>query len=1616
MKNFKNLLRAIVFLCWIFAWASPSLPQSNIFETHKVLSKTSDGITLRVVYNFPDKNIRSDYLKEFIRHHLLMFGNELSIFPASSFSLVSFSKKPQAVLLHSHRQDISIFGSLKSPEEISIGDSSIREKPAPWISLSQEQNVPILKVQKLGTFREFPLWSLQVFPFHLSADQKTVTFFDTLVIRIDWGSSGLQKRTRSVPESASILQQVKGMVLNPSTVKNVAVATSNLHLGKPGFISPSERKVTGFRLLVAKEGWYRITYGFLKEQKIPLEKVNWANLSLKLKDKAIPFVSHGLDDGRFDPGDSFEFWGHPNYNTLYPDADDMVYDPYALESAYFVVWGDSPGNNYGVENGGFFSAETMRVYKPHNFMATVHAEKDKMYSRLSRVTPGVNRDHWFWGSIGAGEIQDYPIDLPTPDIYSNRLVKVRIMLHGMTYGHHKVRAFLSNHRILQGDWYDQTKYSLETDPAAGVFGGQLDEEKNALTIINDSDDELDFFLVNWFDVTYPRLYKAEKNFIKFTRPVGWPAGRYQFAIDGFSSPNIEVFKIGQSQIFGGQVEEIVDSLKQKSYRLIFEDDVPSAQTSYIALTPDAKLTPESVHLVYESNLKNPANQADYLIIMNPYFAGNEALRRLIDLRASQGLSVEIALTDEIYDQFSDGEKSPVGIKNFLTYVYNTWQKPAPTYVLLVGDGNYAVRNLSAQSVNFVPVYHYQTIKFGASVSDMWYTLVSGNDLVPDYFIGRLPARTNEELNHMLEKILSYETHPANGDWRNRMLMIAGRDKFFHEQNAKLARDYLPKSFLVQKFTAFPPSDPFYGDTQKLLSYFDQGVSYANFMGHGGGAVWADNLLLRFDDIRLLKNAPNYPVITSMTCFTAAFDSPSDVSCLGEQLLKLNHRGAVAFLGASGVGWVWNDYYLLKQLIHHLFVNPAPSIGAAVALGKIDYQAKYFTPQRESMVYQYNLLGDPALRPVFPKDSLIVATDQKIYSGGDTVRAKISALVQTGYLSLTLVDSIGFVKKTGEVSFSASTKPVEMILPQDLEPGLYWLTFDLSAGESFVNYHGALPVAVGRTSIISVRSVPATVVVGDSVTIQARIAGISHDAKVYCAFESPAADSLKMQFRSDINRFETPRPVVFQKVESVMYHISILENGRTLRSPERTFRVNNVGDFRFRHNSLQVAVNDSIFLQAAVQNNSAVSYTGVPVEFWQIQSGDSLLLGKCRVNFNPYEERRVQVAVVLPSGTVVVKASVNSDGSIRERDLTNNFTESIIETPAFYFSPKEGFRVSATRVDSVCTWRNVYLAISKNSCAVPFVLSFGNSNWSDFRTDQAIEIVKPSGWRAPVLNLNSNVAEMITASLRLSLSDSLTNRVGREIDLFQFYPKQKIWAKVLQTSLKDTVFQAKIRGLGAFAFFKKNESVSPRVTISANKRAFYDGGYLGNHPKFTISMQDEDGIHPDGTAQEILLDGQPLDKESSDYQANFGDNSLVLTFSPELSAGKHELTVRGMDCMGNRSKAISLHFRVASNFDLKILGNYPNPFRDQTVFAYELTAPAADISLKIYTVSGRLVRRFRLLDFVDDPDPLESGYHEQTWDGTDKNGEEVANGVYYFKFSAKGEKKTIEKTGKIVRIK
>jgi flagellar hook assembly protein FlgD len=102
--------------------------------------------------------------------------------------------------------------------------------------------------------------------------------------------------------------------------------------------------------------------------------------------------------------------------------------------------------------------------------------------------------------------------------------------------------------------------------------------------------------------------------------------------------------------------------------------------------------------------------------------------------------------------------------------------------------------------------------------------------------------------------------------------------------------------------------------------------------------------------------------------------------------------------------------------------------------------------------------------------------------------------------------------------------------------------------------------------------------------------------------------------------------------------------------------------------------------------------------------------------------------------------------------------------------------------------------------------------------------------------------------------------------------------------------------------------------------------------------------------------------------------------------------------------------VDEKLRIQSVGTYPSPFKSKTTFGF-IVSQTADVSIKIYTSSGRLIKTFeRVYTKV-----LRDLFLED-WDGTDDNGNSVANGVYYYKIIAENSSDRVTYKGKVARCR
>jgi len=90
----------------------------------------------------------------------------------------------------------------------------------------------------------------------------------------------------------------------------------------------------------------------------------------------------------------------------------------------------------------------------------------------------------------------------------------------------------------------------------------------------------------------------------------------------------------------------------------------------------------------------------------------------------------------------------------------------------------------------------------------------------------------------------------------------------------------------------------------------------------------------------------------------------------------------------------------------------------------------------------------------------------------------------------------------------------------------------------------------------------------------------------------------------------------------------------------------------------------------------------------------------------------------------------------------------------------------------------------------------------------------------------------------------------------------------------------------------------------------------------------------------------------------------------------------------------------------LMAPYPNPMTGTARFAFQLATPVTNVSMSVYDISGRLVRRESL-------GHLDTGTHAWLWDGRGDSGSETANGVYFARLEAAGKSFT-QKVLKVTR--
>jgi len=854
------------------------------------------------------------------------------------------------------RSGINLMPSLKieKSDESRLGYKVSYQRLNPEIMVDRFFPEQIVSLDTPTFLRNQRIVRLKIYPVQYNPQRKTIKYHPQLTIAVRFLGGGSETRLGKEPQRVEndLFEKIyQNVLLNYEESKIWRKSEEMKTLFKPGVIYPFDYSENWYKIVVRENGIYKIDRTMLVQagvsvndvdprtfrifggggKTLPLEK---SSSFLELKELAI-FVS-GEDDSTFDSDDFILFYGW--------SVNDWDYDlsggkanfhtnPFTYDHIFWLTFNETtpypePPKRMEIKDG---APEAQNPLIPDKFKARVHLEQDKEQDREHE-----NYHDWFWSKTDSVRMS---VSLPGAVPNDANLVKVQTSWVGQV-----------------NLWVNQKPSGIIdslSSPTLKVFSTSAFHGSPMVDTLDFSFSATVFF--DYYEVGYWRKFECHDRQLFFESPE--VEGIVQYNIYNLFSPQTYIFDITNKFEVNLFDSVQIDTVREEAK---FQDSVKIDSKSRYYLVDESRLKkPVGFFQDEKSDLRDPANQADFLIITHSDFYDQS--QSLKSWRTSfNQMQVKTVKVQDIYDEFSGGLFDPVAIRDFLKYAYQNWQKPGPAFVLLLGEGNYDYKNnLGTGAKNFIPPFPQYPY------SDDLYVLF-GNIL--PMVISRVPVRSAGEAEVVLDKIIGYERKPEFGTWRNLITLVAddewerigvidGLWDYHTRDTEKLAKFHVPPSFNLSKIYLMEYPFDYNGEKSQaeeaIVNSFNSGSLIINFIGHGNPDVWThERVFKRAQDIPKLSNQRKLPLVYMASCDLGLFFSPYSEG-MAEELLRAEGKGAIATISAVlKVQPV--DNAALNFKVYDLLLYDSLSIGEALFIAKR-------IRELNDNDRKYILFGDPVMR-------------------------------------------------------------------------------------------------------------------------------------------------------------------------------------------------------------------------------------------------------------------------------------------------------------------------------------------------------------------------------------------------------------------------------------------------------------------------------------------------------------------------------------------------------------------------------------------------------------------------------------------------------------------------------
>jgi hypothetical protein len=575
---------------------------------------------------------------------------------------------------------------------------------------------------------------------------------------------------------------------------------------------------------------------------------------------------------------------------------------------------------------------------PGGYYAFQREETNQLYLPQAELA-----EHWFWESLSAPASQVFEIqatDLLSQKAVPAGLAQLTVALWSGTESpkspDHHLRVLLNGQLVADEQWDGKGEHRVqaEFDPSLlqpGVNQVTLDAPGDTAATVDQN-------YLDWVELRYPRQLRAQLDRLDFWSPGG------SLKLEGFSG-EVAVYDItdplkAESMQINGQGEGSLTLETQAGRR--YQAVGPAGYQDAVSIVP----------LTTQPDLRAAGIGADYAAVGPVDLL--EPLQPLLDYRAGEGLKVMAVPLEAVYDQFNGGVPEPQAIQRWMQFAAQRWQ-PVPRYLLLVGDATYDPKGyIAPQEANRLPAFLVDTLFGGQSASDVGFVQIDGDDL-PDLALGRLPARTPEQVAAIVMKTLAYERALDASQHQHNVLAVADGQEPSFKMDAEAWLEQFPATIQTELIAPAPGVS---NTADQIRERLNQGEWLVAYFGHGSLNMWGKDRLFTAEDAAGLDNITHLPVILNMTCLTGLFTHPK-VESLTEALLFNPSGGAAAVLAPSSLTLAYDQSFLSQPLVTEILAHPESRLGEVHLAAR--RQVALDTPGKRDVMMTFMLFGDPALR-------------------------------------------------------------------------------------------------------------------------------------------------------------------------------------------------------------------------------------------------------------------------------------------------------------------------------------------------------------------------------------------------------------------------------------------------------------------------------------------------------------------------------------------------------------------------------------------------------------------------------------------------------------------------------